>query len=61
MFVGDGTERRAGTVVCQLFDAVKVQSYFVLFDAFDLSRGPLATLRLKQLVHLGFYTAFKSV
>ena len=58
VFVGDGTERRAGTVICQLFDAEKVLSAFVLFDAFDLSRGPRATLHLKHPVPLGFHTAF---
>jgi all-trans-8'-apo-beta-carotenal 15,15'-oxygenase len=57
VFVGDGTES-AGTVICQLFDADKVLSSFVLFDAFDLSRGPRATLHLKHPVPLGFHTAF---
>ena len=56
----DRTERRAGTVICQVLDTENVHSAFVRFDAFDLSRGPQATLHLKQPVHLGFHTAFKS-
>ena len=47
-----------GTVICQSFDAARRHSAFLLFDAFDIASGPVATLHLESPVHLGFHTSF---
>lgn len=47
-----------GTVICQVFDAARRHSAFLLFDAFDIAAGPVATLHLESPVHLGFHTSF---
>jgi carotenoid cleavage dioxygenase-like enzyme len=57
VFIG-GRHRREGVVLCQRFDAEAVRSDFVLFDAFAVARGPVAVLRLRAPVHLGFHATF---
>ncbi|HEX2225353.1 MAG TPA: carotenoid oxygenase family protein [Thermoanaerobaculia bacterium] len=47
-----------GAVICQEFDAVRGESAFLVFDAADVVRGPLARLRLASPVHLGFHAFF---
>jgi carotenoid cleavage dioxygenase-like enzyme len=47
-----------GVVICQNFDAEREQSSFLLFNARDVRSGPVATLRLKEPIHLGFHAAF---
>ena len=47
-----------GFVICQMFDARRAESAFVIFDAFDVAAGPVATLRLDSPVHLGFHASF---
>ena len=58
IFVGDPEDEAAGVVICQVFDADKVTSAFAIFDAFDVSPGPIALLRLKEPIHLGFHASF---
>ncbi|HEV7892438.1 MAG TPA: carotenoid oxygenase family protein [Pyrinomonadaceae bacterium] len=58
VFVGDPSGERAGSVVCQLFDAGRVASAFAVFDAFHVARGPVALLGLKEPIHLGFHASF---
>jgi carotenoid cleavage dioxygenase-like enzyme len=41
-----------------MFDAGCGQCAFVIFDAFDVAAGPLATLRLDAPIHLGFHASF---
>jgi carotenoid cleavage dioxygenase-like enzyme len=48
----------AGVVLCQDFDAARRQSAFAIFDAFHVSRGPLAHLRLAQPIPFGFHASF---
>jgi all-trans-8'-apo-beta-carotenal 15,15'-oxygenase len=48
-----------GAVLCQEFDANLSQSAFLIFDAFDIAAGPVATLRLKEPVHLAFHASFR--
>ena len=48
-----------GFVICQVFDARRAESAFVIFDAFDVAAGPVATLRLNSPVHLGFHASFR--
>jgi len=47
-----------GVVVCQQFDAERVCSAFVVFDAFKLAAGPTATLPLPSAIPLLFHSSF---
>lgn len=47
-----------GVVVCQQFDAARVISSFLVFDAFALAKGPIATITLPAPVPLLFHSAF---
>jgi all-trans-8'-apo-beta-carotenal 15,15'-oxygenase len=49
---------RAGVVLCQSFDANRSASSVVVFDAFHLDRGPMATLRLSEPIPFLFHSAF---
>jgi carotenoid cleavage dioxygenase-like enzyme len=49
----------AGAVICHLFDAGNNSSAFALFDARRVDRGPIALLRLKEPIHLGFHASFR--
>jgi len=44
--------------VCQQFDAARVVSSFVVFDAFQLAKGPMATITLGSPIPLLFHSAF---
>ena len=48
----------SGVVICQSFDAARTESSFVVFDAFAVSRGPMATLRLPSPVPPLFHSSF---
>ena len=54
-----GRGEGGGYVICQLFDAERVRSAFALFDARRVARGPVALLRLREPIHLGFHAAFE--
>jgi carotenoid cleavage dioxygenase-like enzyme len=43
-----------------VFDADKVASSFALFDAMRVAQGPIALLRLKEPIHLGFHACFEA-
>jgi all-trans-8'-apo-beta-carotenal 15,15'-oxygenase len=47
-----------GAVICQLFDAARDESAFLVFDAFDVAAGPRAVLPLEAPLHLGFHAMF---
>jgi carotenoid cleavage dioxygenase-like enzyme len=47
-----------GAVICHLVDAENNSSSFALFDAMRVARGPIALLRLKKPIHLGFHASF---
>jgi all-trans-8'-apo-beta-carotenal 15,15'-oxygenase len=49
-----------GAVICQQFDALREESSFLIFDARNVGDGPVATLRLKYPIHLGFHASFYS-
>lgn len=57
VFVGD-PRSEAGVVICHIFDAAQVRSAFALFDAARVADGPVATLRLRSPMHLGFHATF---
>jgi all-trans-8'-apo-beta-carotenal 15,15'-oxygenase len=57
IFVG-GPEDGQGVVICQQFDADRLRSSFLIFDAFNVAGGPLASLQLKDAIPLGFHASF---
>ncbi|HKG78258.1 MAG TPA: carotenoid oxygenase family protein [Pyrinomonadaceae bacterium] len=58
IFIGNSHDEKTGAVICQIFDADRVRSSFAIFDAFRVARGPVATLGLREPVHLGFHASF---
>jgi all-trans-8'-apo-beta-carotenal 15,15'-oxygenase len=52
--------RGGGAIICHVFDADKVASSFALFDAMRVAQGPIALLRLKEPIHLGFHACFEA-
>jgi len=58
IFLADPADDHRGAVICQQFDAERRRSAFLLFDAHNVAAGPVAELRLRRPVHLGFHTAF---
>jgi all-trans-8'-apo-beta-carotenal 15,15'-oxygenase len=59
VFIAD-PDGPGGAVICQVFDAQRQESAFVIFDAFDVAAGPVATLYLEAPIHLGFHASFVS-
>lgn len=59
-FIGDPRNPDAGTVLCQVFDVEREQSSFLFFDAFNVAAGPVATIRLKTAIRLGFHSCFEA-
>jgi all-trans-8'-apo-beta-carotenal 15,15'-oxygenase len=49
-----------GVVIVEMFDACRVESWFGLFDAFNVAAGPLARIGLERPVPLGFHATFWS-
>jgi all-trans-8'-apo-beta-carotenal 15,15'-oxygenase len=58
VFVGE-LGSAGGAVICQQFDARESKSYFLVFDAWNVSAGPTARIALEHRVYLGFHAAFK--
>jgi carotenoid cleavage dioxygenase-like enzyme len=58
VFLGDPEDEGRGAVICQRFDAERREMSFLLFDAFDVARGPVAELPLRRPVPLGFHASF---
>jgi carotenoid cleavage dioxygenase-like enzyme len=61
VFVGDPADASAGAVICYGFDAERRRSSFLVFDAFNVARGPVASVHLKTPVHFGFHATFSGV
>ncbi len=59
IFMADPADDRRGTVICQQFDAERQRGAFLLFDAHDVARGPVAELALRRPVHLAFHASFQ--
>ncbi len=47
-----------GAVICQMFDAEREISSFVIFDPYDVGQGPAARIYLREPIHLGFHASF---
>ncbi len=58
VFAADPRDPSVGAVICQSFDAEREVSWFLIFDAFDVARGPVAKLRLRHPVPLGFHATY---
>jgi len=59
-FVADPTGTGAGAVLCPAYDARRHASSILVFDAFDVGRGPLATVPLKAPIPPLFHATFKA-
>lgn len=47
-----------GAVICQQLDVETGEMAFLVFDAFEVARGPVARLALASPVHLGFHAFY---
>jgi all-trans-8'-apo-beta-carotenal 15,15'-oxygenase len=57
-FAGDPDEPGAGAVLCPLFDAVRGETAFAVFDARRVAGGPVAVLHPGGALHLAFHGIF---
>jgi all-trans-8'-apo-beta-carotenal 15,15'-oxygenase len=57
LFIGD-PRSEYGAVLCQEFDANSGQAAFLIFDAFHVGKGPVAKLKLKRPIRLGFHASW---
>ncbi len=60
IFIADSRHAGEGAVICQTFNAERVSSAFTIFNAFKVAAGPIATIRLREPIHLGFHAAFSA-
>jgi all-trans-8'-apo-beta-carotenal 15,15'-oxygenase len=58
ILIPDSSGKTAGSIICQIFDARNIESFFAIFDAADVAAGPVARLRLETPIHLGFHATF---
>lgn len=58
VFLPDPGREDRGLVICKLFEGETGSDAFVVFDAFDLARGPRARLPLREASPPGFHTSF---
>ncbi|MDP6053296.1 MAG: carotenoid oxygenase family protein [Candidatus Latescibacteria bacterium] len=59
VFIGNPNDENEGLIICQQFDAETRHGTFLLFDAFRVAQGPVATLHLQNPIHLGFHAFFE--
>jgi carotenoid cleavage dioxygenase-like enzyme len=57
-FIGNPANRAEGVVICEHMRPAEGRTEFLLFDAFDVKRGPIAVLPTKYMIHGGFHTSF---
>lgn len=58
IFIGAPGEDSQGVVLCKRFDPESRQDSFLLFDAYDVAAGPIASLRLEEPTPPGFHVSF---
>ena len=46
-------------IICEHFLPAEGRVEFLIFDAFNISKGPVAKLPLKHMIHAGFHTTFE--
>ena len=59
VFIGNPNDENEELIICQQFDAETRHGTFLLFDAFRVAQGPVATLHLQNPIHLGFHAFFE--
>lgn len=61
VFIGNPADSRpdSGVVLCPEFDSNRRQTAFLIFNAFKIHDGPIARMRLKHPIHLGFHALWK--
>ena len=57
VFVGPDGERE-GVIICQEFDALARQSSFLIFEAAEVAKGPIARIPVEHQMPLGFHAMF---
>lgn len=57
-FVPRPGEPSRGVILVHELDPDRRESWFVVLDAYDLSRGPVARLAIEGLAHPGFHSCF---
>lgn len=57
-FVANPSDRSEGLVICEHFQPNLGAANIVLFDAFHLSGGPVASFDLRHPIHPGFHSTF---
>lgn len=60
VFIGNPASESEGLIICQQFDAEAEQSSFLIFDAYHVGNGPIATIHLENPLHLGFHACFEA-
>lgn len=58
VFVPASDSSTEGTLICQLIDVENGRSSFALFDASNVSQGPIAEIPLRSPLHFGFHASF---
>lgn len=61
IFLGDPASSEHGVVICQLIDAESQKGWFLLFDAFEVAKGPIAKLPLRRAIPPCFHASFAAV
>jgi all-trans-8'-apo-beta-carotenal 15,15'-oxygenase len=54
----DSPDGEEAIVLCQELDVSSQASYFLLFDAWNVKRGPIARIAAEQLLYCGFHAIF---
>jgi carotenoid cleavage dioxygenase-like enzyme len=60
VFIPEGSASQHGAIMCQEFDTEHTHSSFLIFNASDIAKGPIARLRLKEPIHLAFHACFQA-
>lgn len=59
IFVPDPSNpRESGVVICQQLDAAREASSILVWNAFDLAAGPMATIPLEKPIQPQFHSTF---
>ena len=59
VFIPDPTSPDQGIILVKQFDATTRRDAYLLFDAFDVARGPIARLPLRHPIPPGFHAVFE--
>jgi carotenoid cleavage dioxygenase-like enzyme len=57
-FIANPTRPEEAVVICEMFRAPSKTMYLILFDAWNVHRGPVASIPLRRPVAPGYHTSF---